>query len=140
MKRFFVLAATAAIILSPVESPAFAQFGTTPDGVESAFGEEPEAVSLDSDFLIGRWTDDDNCSDAVEFAADGVFHTPDGSIGHWSLTGDRLTVTGAGTLTMQIVPVDDDTINVINAQGGEGRSIRCESDDDSIGDIPMIAT
>jgi hypothetical protein len=137
MKRLLLLAA--ATILIPGSSPAFAQFGGAPDPIESPFGEQPAATAIDSEFMIGRWTDDGNCADAVEFAADGVFRTPEGTIGSWLLEGDRLTVSGTSTLTMRIVPVDDDTINVINPDGGQGRSTRCDSDDNVAG-VPMIVT
>jgi hypothetical protein len=137
MKRLLLFAAAA--ILIPGSSPAFAQFGGAPDPIESPFGEQAETTAVDSEFMIGRWTDDGNCDDAVEFAADGVFRTPEGAVGRWLLEGDRLTVSGSSTLTMRIVPVDDDTINVINPDGGLGRSIRCDSDD-SIGGIPLFVT
>ena len=141
MKRFLTLAASA-VLLVQASSPALAQFGGAPDTIESPFAPQaaaPDQVSLDTDFMIGRWTDDGDCADAVEFAADGIFRTPEGAVGRWLLEGDRLTVSGSSTLTMRIVPVDDDTINVINPDGGLGRSTRCGSDDNVAG-VPMIVT
>jgi hypothetical protein len=137
MKSFVYLAA-AALAFTAAASPAPAQTGDVEGG--DLFGNAQQALSVDEDFIIGRWTDDGNCGDAVEFAEDGVFHTPEGAVGSWSLDGDRLTVSGSGTLTMRIVPVDDDTIDVINPDGGQGRSTRCDSPDDVIGTTPLIVT
>ncbi|HEY5710558.1 MAG TPA: hypothetical protein VIT38_01585 [Allosphingosinicella sp.] len=133
-----LLAAAAALAFGAAGSPAFAQTGDVEGG--DMFGNAQQALSVDEEFLIGRWTDDGNCGDAVEFAEDGVFHTPEGAVGSWSLNGDRLTVSGTGTLTMRIVPVDDDTIDVINPDGGQGRSTRCEAADDVIGGTPLLVT
>lgn len=138
MKPVLVFAAVAALALMPAGSPALAQFGGSQD--TDIFGDTQDDAGVDNDFMIGRWTDDGDCNDAVEFAEGGVFHTPEGAVGRWSLVGDRLTVSGAGTLTMRIVPVDDDTIDVINADGGQGRSTRCDSGDDIIGSPPLIVT
>jgi hypothetical protein len=83
------------------------------------------AVVLDRNYIAGRWTDDGNCSLAVEFNIDGRFLTHDGSTGLWHLQNDRLTMSGARTLTLTIVPIDQDTMNVVNPDGSLGRSTRC---------------
>ncbi len=83
------------------------------------------APALDSAYVTGRWTDNGDCGNSVEFAGDGQFQTTSGSGGLWNLAGDRLTMTGDRTLTLQIVPIDQNTMNVINPDGSIGRSTRC---------------
>ena len=76
--------------------------------------------------MIGLWTDDDDCSDVIEFTHDGRFVTDGGNAGGlWHLEGNRLTMTGRATATIRIVPVDENTITVINVDGSLGRSTRC---------------
>jgi hypothetical protein len=86
-------------------------------------------VRLDRQFLIGRWTDDGDCGPdsetAIDFTPDGRFLAANSSIGLWRLEGDALTMTGERTITIRIVPVDHDTITVINPDGSLGRSTRC---------------
>jgi hypothetical protein len=84
------------------------------------------AVTLDRAYISGRWTDDGDCAAAAEFNIDGTFATADGGGGLWNLEGDRLTMSGAGgTNTLRIVPIDQNTMNVVNADGSLGRSTRC---------------
>jgi|GEM_PF-2931655 len=79
-----------------------------------------------SAFLIGGWTDDGDCDNAGEFDADGRFSTAAGEQGLWILDGDRLTMTFNGeTRMLRIVPIDRDTMNVVNPDGSLGRSTRC---------------
>ena len=90
-------------------------------GVPAVAGGAPV---LDRGFLIGRWTDDD-CSAAVEFMSDGRFVAANGNEGLWHLAGDRLTLQGDRTVTMQLEPIDQNTMNVVNTDGSLGRSTRC---------------
>ncbi len=82
-------------------------------------------VTLDRAYVMGRWTDDGDCGNAVEFGSDGRFTAANGAGGLWHLAGDQLTMTGSGTLTLQIVPIDQNTMNVVNPDGSLGRSTRC---------------
>lgn len=82
-------------------------------------------VVLDRAFLIGFWTDDDDCSNVIEFSGDGGFIVANGGTGRWKLAGDRLTMTGTSTATIRIVPIDRDTITVVHEDGSLGRSTRC---------------
>lgn len=93
-------------------------------------GGKAPAIQVDETFLVGRWTDDGDCADAVEFDADGTFVAANGGSGDWSLMGNALTISGTATLTMRILPVDHDTILVVGSDGGAGRSTRCDADDD----------
>jgi hypothetical protein len=82
-------------------------------------------MRLDRTFIMGRWTDDGDCSKAVEFTQDGRFINADQSNGLWNLDGDRLTMTGNGTMHLRISPIDQNTITVIHDDGSLGRSTRC---------------
>jgi hypothetical protein len=91
-------------------------------------GATPAAASgvvLDRTFIMGRWTDNEDCDNAIEFTQDGRFITAEGRGGLWNLDGDRLTLSGRATGTMRIVPIDQDTITVVNEDGSLGRSTRC---------------
>ena len=83
------------------------------------------AVQLDRTYMLGRWTDNGDCSNAMEFRQDGGFTTANGAQGLWNLEGDRLTMSGGSTLTIRVTPIDQNTITVINADGSLGRSTRC---------------
>jgi hypothetical protein len=84
------------------------------------------APVLDQNFLIGRWTDDGDCSRAYEFTADGRFIAADGGIGGWSLDGDRLTASGpGGSATLRVAPIDRNTMSATSPDGGSGTSTRC---------------
>lgn len=51
---------------------------------------------LDRADLIGRWTNTDgNCSDFIEYLADGTMNPGDGTPGlRWSINGDTIRLTG----------------------------------------------
>lgn len=80
---------------------------------------------LDRAYVTGRWSDKGDCTDVVEFTADGRFVTADGRGGLWNLQGDQLTMSGNGTITFRIVPVDQNVMTVVNNDGSLGRSTRC---------------
>lgn len=82
-------------------------------------------VNLDRAYVMGRWTDDGDCAAAVEFMEDGRFVASNGNEGLWHLAGDRLTMQGERALVLQIVPIDQNTMNVVNPDGSLGRSTRC---------------
>ena len=83
------------------------------------------AVQLDRTYMLGRWTDNGDCSNAMEFRQDGGFTTANGAQGLWNLEADRLTMSGGSTLTIRVTPIDQNTITVINTDGSLGRSTRC---------------
>ena len=82
-------------------------------------------VALDRTYMLGRWTDDDDCDKAIEFTPDGRFIALDGGTGLWNLDGNRLTVTGNSTLVFRISPIDQNTMTVIDGNGALSRSTRC---------------
>jgi len=82
-------------------------------------------VQLDRAYMLGRWTDDGDCSKAVQFNQDGRYVNADGTPGLWNLDGSRLTLTGDATITFRLSPIDQNTITVIHDDGSLGRSTRC---------------
>jgi hypothetical protein len=82
-------------------------------------------VRLDRTYMMGRWTDDNDCDNAIEFNQDGGFVAANGGTGLWNLEGDRLTMTGRDTATIRVSPIDQNTMTVINGDGSLGRSTRC---------------
>jgi hypothetical protein len=95
----------------------------------AAAGATPAAAPSDgqvnSAFLIGHWTDNNDCSQAMEFRTDGSFATPDGGEGVWALDGDRLTFQGSSTVSARVQAPDANTITLIHDNGALGRSTRC---------------
>lgn len=123
----FIVRAAAALLLALPAASAVAQ----------AHG-KASAIQVDETFLVGRWTDDGDCADAVEFDADGTFVASNGGGGDWSLHGNALTISGTATLTMRILPVDHDTILVVGSDGAAGRSTRCDLDEDEDSGPPPL--
>ena len=82
---------------------------------------------IDRAYMLGRWTDDeDDCDKAADFFADGRFVPASGPEGLWSLNGDRLSIVANGnTFTVQLVPIDQNRMTVVNADGSLGQSTRC---------------
>ena len=84
----------------------------------------PAAPSV-RDLIVGRWANEGDCSQALEFTADGQIIAPDGQNGTWQLNGDRLSVTenSGQTETVQISSIDQSAISFID-NAGEVRTIR----------------
>lgn len=80
---------------------------------------------LDRTFMLGRWTDDNDCNKAVAFNQDGSFTNADGATGLWNLDGDRLTLSSNRTIQFQVVPIDQNTVTIVHSDGSLGRSTRC---------------
>lgn len=105
-------------------APASAQWSDSATTDASA-----AAPPVERDYIVGAWTDGDDCAAAVSFAGDGTFATADGGAGLWGLDGAELVLAGAGGVrTLRITPVDQDTMDVVNEDGSRGTSIRCEPD------------
>jgi hypothetical protein len=84
-----------------------------------------DAVQLDRTYIMGRWADEEDCDKAIQFTQDGRFIAIDGSIGLWNLDGNRLTLSGRSTMVFRVVPIDQNVMTVVNAQGLSSRSTRC---------------
>ena len=118
MNRAILFAALLSAALAPPAAMAQARGGKPGTAV-------PSGIAIDRAFLLGRWTDDGDCAHAVRFLADGAFVTHEGARGLWRLQGSRLTLSGSSTLILRLVPLDRDTIQVINPDGSLGLSTRC---------------
>ena len=123
MRVFTIFAAGILALAAMPAAAAPAQPGKT--GAESA--PLADAVSLSRQFMIGTWTDDGDCDHAVEFLGDGRYFAG-GSGGIWQLDGHELTLTSDNILVIQVVPLDEDTIGVIGADGSVGESTRCRQE------------
>lgn len=112
----------ALVALAAGAAPASAQWS---DGATLDAAPAP----VERDYIVGAWTDGDDCAAAVSFAGDGTFATADGGAGLWGLDGAELVLAGAGGVrTLRITPVDQDTMEVVNEDGSRGTSTRCEPD------------
>jgi hypothetical protein len=88
----------------------------------------PTTAGIDRNLLVGRWADDGNCANALEFTADGRVLTADGTEGAvWVLNGDQLVVTTANgeQHTVRINSVDQSAIYSTNDDGSVESSTRC---------------
>ena len=83
-------------------------------------------IEVTSEFLVGFWTDDGDCTNVIEFRPDGTFHTSGGT-GLWVLTGDKLIFQGTRMVSARLLAPDQDTIILIHPDGSIGRSTRCPS-------------
>jgi hypothetical protein len=81
-------------------------------------------TTLDSAFIVGRWTDNGDCSAVTEFRSDGSFLFPWGDTGQWTLAGDQLTLSGNPS-PYRVRVIDRDTIERTGAGGSPHRATRC---------------
>ena len=84
-----------------------------------------QAPAVTHAFLVGRWTDNGDCSNNVEFFADGRFVTSGGARGRWTIDGDRLTFVGNSTVAARVRATGRDAIQLTHADGSVGSSTRC---------------
>ena len=122
MKTFGIIAAGVLAFAASSGAAAPGQLPEASNGLASA----PTALSRS--FIVGLWTDDDDCDHAVEFLPDGRYFSG-ASRGIWQLDGNELTLTSESILVVRLVPLDEDTIGVIGADGTVGESTRCETAD-----------
>jgi hypothetical protein len=106
-------------------APQTADAGKLNEGGGAIPATSSGAAQLDRAYMLGRWTDDSDCSKAVQFNQDGGYVNADGTPGLWNLDGNRLTLTGENTITFRLSPIDQNTITVIHDDGSLGRSTRC---------------
>ena len=114
-------AAPAGNAVAPVAAPAAA------DAPAPAAEGGPAAASggLDRAFLVGRWTETENCAEeAIEFRPDGSFVFPWGEEGQWTLEGSRLAMVG-NPQTIDLEFVSPDELRATKATGNVRRWQRC---------------
>jgi|GEM_PF-2528314 len=120
-------------MLSAAFAAAVLALGFT-TGVDAAAAQAPaqllaavQGPAVTPGFLIGRWTDNGDCADAVDFFADGRFRTTAGAEGRWNLQGGQLSFIGNSTVTAQVRATSRDAITLTHADGTVGASTRCPS-------------
>ena len=107
-------------------APQTADAGKLNEGGGAIPATSSSTVQLDRTYILGRWADDgEDCGKAIEFSQDGRFTTASGAGGLWNLDGNELTMSGNGTARLRIVPIDQNTITVVNPDGSLSRSTRC---------------
>ena len=100
--------------------------GGKPSGTQGAMpATTPFNGEVTAAFLVGRWTDTNDCENVVDFRPDGTFSTPGGGSGMWALNGDRLTFQGSSTVSARVAAPDANTIMLTHDNGTLGRSTRC---------------
>jgi hypothetical protein len=82
------------------------------------------AGGVDAAFLVGRWSEDGDCTASIEFRSDGSFTFPWGDTSRWTLAGDRLTMTGNGG-DLHVAADGHDRMNITYPNGSVHRSTRC---------------
>ena len=107
---------------------ATAEAGTKPAAVApsetAAAAPAGGGATLDRAFMVGRWTDDGDCSAVTEFRGDGSFLFPWGDTGQWTLNGDQLTLSGNSS-PFRVRVIDRNTIERTGAGGSPHRATRC---------------
>ena len=83
-----------------------------------------EGAALEPSFLVGRWTETDNCQETVEFRADGSFVFPWGEEARWELRGDVLAMVG-NPQTIRLRVTGPDTMEATKASGNVRQWRRC---------------
>jgi len=108
------------------KDPGVAASGTA--GAAPTAGPAPEG-GVTHQFLVGRWTDSNDCNNTITFASNGTFTLPGGRSGLWVLDGDSLTFQGTApgstNTTARVQAPDANTIMLIQPDGSIGRSTRC---------------
>lgn len=99
-----------------------------------------QSVAVTPVFLIGRWTDDGDCSNTVEFLGDGQFATSDGARGRWWLSNGRLTFQGDQTISARIHATSPSHIVLTHDDGTIGESTRCTAAPQQRAMPPLPAT
>jgi hypothetical protein len=92
---------------------------------EPAPGPAPAVNTIDAAYLIGRWRGDNDSDCGSSFNSDGSWTEREGGSGSWSLAGDRLTLTANTTITLQVIPIDANTMTFVQPDGSLVRANRC---------------
>jgi hypothetical protein len=108
----------AACTPAPAGAPAAQQAATT---AAPQAGEAPTP-----EMLVGRWGDNGDCTKDITFNADGTFTSYTGGAGTWSLSGDVMTMTGAGgAFQVNVSILNGNQLLIGNPDGTIGISQRC---------------
>ena len=86
----------------------------------------PSSGGIDPSMLVGRWGDNGNCSQVIEFFANGTFRAANGGTGNWRIDGDRLTMfNGNRRVTLRLRSVTARMVLAEDSNGNVGQSVRC---------------
>lgn len=130
-KKLAALLLAGAVVLSP---PAAVAMQGKPGGTSAAAPGDLRG------FIIGRWTDDGNCANYVDFLPDGRFVTSAGAAGRWTLNGNRLTFAGTSTITAVVGRTGPDSVTLTHDDGSVGASTRCASPGAARFTMPPVPT
>jgi hypothetical protein len=98
-------------------------------GCASSPGPEVLSRETGASFLVGKWSGTRDCSDIVEYRADGTYRAGQGFTGRWSLVGDRLTMRAQSeaTVSVRVISRNEIEIRLVGsaAAAAPTRSFRC---------------
>ena len=120
MRGHFISAAAAIALLAPTTAPLAAQ----PPAAASQLRPAP-GLRVDAAYLIGAWSDREDCTQRTVFHRDGRFVTPDGSSGTWQINGDIVSLSARRVIVIRLVPRSRNETIVVQANGSLGYSRRC---------------
>lgn len=83
-----------------------------------------QGTALAAAFLVGRWTETDNCEETLEFRGDGSFVFPWGEEARWELRDDVLAMVG-NPQTIRLRVTGPDTLEATKASGTVRQWRRC---------------
>ena len=120
MRASIISAAAAIALFAPIFAPLAAQAPAAASRLRPAPG-----LRVDAAYLVGSWSDREDCGQRIEFRRDGRFLNPDGTSGTWQLNGDALSLTGTRTIVIRLVPRTRNETIVVQSNGSLGYSQRC---------------
>jgi len=76
--------------------------------------------------VVGRWASDNRCMGATTLNANGSFIAPNGAAGRWTLSGDRLTLSGAsGSTSLRVISTTRNSLTIQGQDGPPETLVRC---------------
>lgn len=85
-----------------------------------------QAVAITPSYLLGRWTDVNNCAVTSTFYPNGTVVGNSGQSTNWSLTGNQLTFFANNVATvLSVWGIDQNTMRTVDASGQQSLSRRC---------------
>jgi hypothetical protein len=85
-----------------------------------------QAVAVTPSYLLGRWTDVNNCSVTSTFYPNGTVVGNTGQSTNWSLAGNQLTFFANNVATvLSVWGIDQNTMRTVDANGQQSLSRRC---------------
>ena len=125
--KYLILASLALLAAcgDPLATPAPAPEAPAPVAADAMDVSQAAVMPLDQ-FIVGRWGDSGDCKKDIVFDADGTFRSYTGGSGNWSLSGDTISMTGAGgTFTLRLRQIDQATLETTSPDGAVVLSQRC---------------